>query len=158
VIRLRHHIHIDRKPDEVFALIDDPGRYPEFFLGVTQWSLRSKKPKGVGARYRVLMSVGSIQAGGTVEVTHRREPELIRWKSVQGVRQEGRWRLRPTDPGTELTLEIGFDLSGGPVGALVERLAGRTVERNMWATLLAARRLLEAEDDRPASAPALRSP
>ena len=42
-----------------------------------------------------------------------------------------------------MTLEVSFDLSGGPVGRLVELLAGRMVGRNLYATLLAARRLVE---------------
>ena len=45
----------------------------------------------------------------------------------------------------ELALEVSIDLSGGPVGDLVERVAGRILSRNLRATLLAARRLLEDE-------------
>ena len=92
------------------------------------------------------MKVGSIQAGGTIRVTEWSEDRSIAWTSEQGIHQDGKWKLRPVEPdGTELTLEIGFDLSGGPVGALVERLAGRIVARNLWATLLAVRRMLEME-------------
>ena len=129
---------------KVFDLVDEPRRYPEFFVGMTKWEPRSKKLRGVGAKYRVLMQVGSIEAGGTVGVTRRRVNELIEWKHEQGIRQEGRWRLRSIEGGTELALEVRYDLSGGIVGRLVEQVTGRIVERNLWATLLAARRLLEA--------------
>lgn len=90
------------------------------------------------------MKVGSIEAGGIVCVTTWTAPEVIEWESRQGVEQRGGWRLVPVGTGTELLIEIAFDLSGGPVGSVVEILAGRIVARNMWATLLAARRLLEA--------------
>ena len=136
-------IRIDRPPEEVFALVDDPARYPEFFKGMTRWESRSKRKRGVGARYRVLMKVGSIEAGGTVVVTERIENRRIGWEAEQGIRQEGRWELKPVDDATEVSLEVTFDLSGGPIGALVERMAGRIVSRNLWATLLAARRLVE---------------
>jgi ribosome-associated toxin RatA of RatAB toxin-antitoxin module len=150
VIRVRRKIIVERDPGAVFRLIDDPSRYSEFFRGITRWDLRSEKERGVGARYRVLMKVGSIQAGGTIRVTEWAENETIAWDAEQGIDQEGRWRLHPLSPGqTELMLEVGFDLSGGPVGKLVERLAGRIVARNMWATLLAVRRMLEAEVGRP---------
>ncbi len=142
---IRKSIVIEASPADVFELVDDPGRYPEFFVGMTKWELRSKKRRGVGAGYRVLMQVGSIEAGGTVVVTRRRAGELIEWCHEQGIRQEGRWRLRAVDGGTELALDVRYDLSGGLVGKLVEQLTGRIVERNLWATLLAARRLLEAE-------------
>nr|MBA2600354.1 SRPBCC family protein [Actinomycetota bacterium] len=136
---------IDDKPKKVFALISDPARYPDFFVGITRWKPMTKKKRGQGARYRVLMAVGSIEAGGTVKVERWDENVLITWGSEAGVEQRGRWELHPTDEGTELLLQIEFALSGGPVGWAVERLAGRTVVRNMWATLLAARRLIEME-------------
>ncbi len=145
MIRLTQRILIDDKPKKVFALISDPARYPDFFVGITRWKPMTKKKRGQGARYRVLMAVGSIEAGGTVKVERWDENVLITWGSEAGVEQRGRWELHPTDEGTELLLQIEFALSGGPVGWAVERLAGRTVVRNMWATLLAARRLIEME-------------
>lgn len=145
MIRLSQRILIDDKPKRVFALISDPARYPEFFVGITRWKPMTKKKRGEGARYRVLMAVGSIEAGGTVKVERWDENVLIAWGSEAGVEQRGRWELHSTDEGTELLLQIEFALSGGPVGWAVERLAGRTVARNMWATLLAARRLIELE-------------
>jgi len=145
VIRLTQRILIDDKPKKVFALISDPARYPDFFVGITRWKPMTKKKRGQGARYRVLMAVGSIEAGGTVKVERWDENVLITWGSEAGVEQRGRWELHPTDEGTELLLQIEFALSGGPVGWAVERLAGRTVVRNMWATLLAVRRLIEME-------------
>jgi ribosome-associated toxin RatA of RatAB toxin-antitoxin module len=141
---IRRGISIDAERGDVFELVDDPGRYPEFFVGITKWEPRSKKLRGVGARYRVLMQVGSIEAGGTIVVKRRRVNELIEWRYEQGIHQEGRWKLRELDGATELTLEVRYDLSGGVVGRLVEQITGRIVERNLWATLLAARRLLES--------------
>lgn len=141
---LRQRVAIERDIDEVFALVSDAARYPEFFKGLTKWTLLSERP-GLGARYRVLMKVGSIEAGGTVRVDEWTPPERIGWAWEQGLHQWGRWILSRTSRGTELTLETSFHLSGGPAGLLVERLAGRTVARNLRATLLAARRLLEDE-------------
>ncbi|MEA2447233.1 MAG: hypothetical protein QOK47_870, partial [Actinomycetota bacterium] len=111
----------------------------------TKWEPKTRKRKGVGAKYRVLMQVGSIEAGGIINVTERKQSKSIRWEAEQGIQQSGAWTLEPTDDGTRVTLEIDFDLSGGPLGALVSRMTGRIVSRNMWATLLAVRRLVEAE-------------
>lgn len=141
---VRRSLLIEKPPSEVFDLIDDTDRYPEFFVGMTRWQPRSENKSGVGARFRVLMKVGSIEAGGTVRVTEWTRPESIAWVYEEGIHQHGRWELQPRDAGTEVTLEVGFDLSGGPVGRLVEQIAGRIVGRNLTATLLAARRLLGA--------------
>lgn len=142
--KIVQEIVIERSPDDVWGLISDPDRYPDFFKGLTRWQLLDGQP-GMGARYKVLMQVGSIEAGGTLSVTEWSASEAIRWESEQGIDQQGSWQLRPLETGTKVTLEISFDLSGGPVGRLVEVLTGRIVARNMWATLLAARRLLESE-------------
>lgn len=140
---IRRSIVVDAPRGKVFDLVDDPGCYPEFFVGITKWEPRSKKRRGVGAKYRVLMQVGSIEAGGTVRVTERTVNDSIAWTWEQGIHQEGRWTVEDAGGRTELTLEVRYDLSGGPLGRLVEQLTGRIVERNLWATLLAARRLAE---------------
>ena len=141
---LRHRVVIERDIDDVFALVSDPDRYPEFFKGLTKWTLLSDAP-GLDARYRVLMKVGSIEAGGRVRVNEWTPPERIGWEWEQGLHQWGRWLLSKEEGGTELVLETSFHLSGGPAGLLVEQLAGRTIARNLRSTLLAARRLLESE-------------
>jgi ribosome-associated toxin RatA of RatAB toxin-antitoxin module len=154
--RLRRSVLIERKPADVFGLVSDPSRYPEFFTGITKWEPRSSKRRGLGAKFRVLMRVGSIEAGGTVRITDWKTNERIGWESESGVEQRGAWTIRPVAGGSELQLEIEFRLSG-LFGWLAERLAGRVVERHMSATLLGARRLLEFESRSGKSRSASRS-
>ncbi|HEX9312551.1 MAG TPA: SRPBCC family protein [Actinomycetota bacterium] len=150
--RLHRSLLIDREPGAVFALISDPERASEFFVGLTRWEPRSRRRRGLGARFKVLMRVGSIEAGGLVRITGWRPGELIEWESEAGITQRGRWAIRPATGGTELHLQIEFELEG-PGSWLVESIAGRVVGRNMTATLLAVRRMLEFES-RPARPPA----
>jgi ribosome-associated toxin RatA of RatAB toxin-antitoxin module len=145
MIRVQRSLLVERDPEAVFGLLSDPARYPEFMVGITHWRPLSGTRRGVGTRFRVLMRVGSIEAGGIVKVVKWDENRLIEWSSERGIQQRGRWELRRAKSGTEVQLTLEFDLSGGPVGRLVERLTGRMVSRNMYATLLAVRRLLEYE-------------
>jgi ribosome-associated toxin RatA of RatAB toxin-antitoxin module len=145
-MRVTRSITMNVPGDSVFGLVSDPNRYPEFFQGVTRWKPLSEGT-GVGARYRVLMQVGSIEAGGTVCVKEWEFPTDIAWESETGIRQRGRWSIDERPEGTTLTLEVEYALSGGPAGWLVERITSRIVGRHVWATLLAARRILELEDD-----------
>jgi hypothetical protein len=154
-MRVSRSIVLNHPPNVVFDVVSDPQSYPEFFQGVTRWKPLSNAV-GVGARYRVLMRVGSIEAGGTVRVCEWTEPSTIAWESEAGIRQRGRWTLAAhggsadgrgssrRDAGTRLTLDIEYALSGGPAGWLVERMSSRIVGRNAWATLLATRRLLDS--------------
>jgi ribosome-associated toxin RatA of RatAB toxin-antitoxin module len=104
---------VDREPEAVFDLLADPARYPEFFVGITRWERCSTKERGLGAEFRVLMRVGSIEAGGMVRVTDWQEPLTIAWRSERGTEQHGRWTVTPHENGhTEVTLEIAYDLAG----------------------------------------------
>jgi uncharacterized membrane protein len=145
MMRISRHVLIARPPGEVFALVSDLARGQEWFAGITRWDPRSRKRRGVGAKYRVLVKVGSIEAGGTLVVTEWKPNRTIAWESTDGVDQRGRWRLVRTRSGTELSLEVEYTLPG-PFGWIVERLAGRALARDMMATLLAARRILEFEE------------
>lgn len=139
---VRRSVLVRRDPATVFALVSDVDRYPEFLRGLTRWQPCDEGAVGVGSEFRVLMQVGSIEAGGRVRVVTWDEPACIAWRSVAGIDDRGRWRIEPVADGSRLTLEIDFRLEG-PVRWLVERLAARIVDRNVQATLLAARRLLE---------------
>jgi len=146
---LKRSIRVDREPEAVFDLLSDPGRFPEFFVGITRWERCSAKERGLGAEYRLLMRVGSIEAGGVVRVTDWQAPLTIAWRSERGIDQHGRWTVTARDDGeTDLALEIAYDLAGGPVGRLVEQIVARILGGNMDATLLAARRILTFEEGR----------
>ena len=147
MISIERSILIERPAADVFALVSDPARYPEFFAGITKWESRSEKTRGIGARFKVLMKVGSIEAGGAITVSNWEDDAVISWASEQGIRHKGQWSLEPNGDATELTLLMEYELAGGPVGWVVERIAARIVGRNLTATLLGARRLLEHEDD-----------
>jgi len=145
-MRVRESILVDRPPKEVWTLVGAPDRYREFFTGVTKWEPRSDVRDGIGARYRVLSKVGAIEAGGTLRVTEWEEERAIAWESESGIRQTWRVEVSPEGDGTRVSLEIAYGLSGGAVGWLVERITGRIIARHIWATLMAARRMLEHEN------------
>ncbi|MFN2591159.1 MAG: AMP-binding protein [Actinomycetota bacterium] len=142
---LRRSVLIEATPDAVFDLVSRPERYAEFMAGVTRWDARTKRTRGRGARFKILMKVGSIEAGGVVRITEWLKNRVIEWRAEQGIDQSGRWQIRPVEGGgTELSLQLEFNLVG-PLSGVVERLAARVVGRNVEASLLAARRILESE-------------
>lgn len=147
-MRIDRCILIHRPPADVFALISDHSAYDGFFVGISRWQPRSRRRRGVGARFRVLMKVGSIEAGGVLRVTEWEEPDRIAWESESGVDNRGAWTVREAASGTELSYEIEYSLPG-PFGWLAERLTGRVVDRNARATLMAVRRMLEHERRAP---------
>jgi ribosome-associated toxin RatA of RatAB toxin-antitoxin module len=138
---------VHREPSAVFDVISDVELYPTFLRGFSRWEQLGDDPVGEGTCFRVLMHVGSIDVGGTVRLVTWDEPTTIAWRSERGIDNRGRWLVEPQAAGSRLTFEVSFELEG-PVRWLVERLAARIVDRNVQATLLAARRVCERDDER----------
>ena len=66
----------------------------EFMVGITRWEVVGEQARGLGARYRILMLVGSAEVGGLVEIVEYDEGRDLAWTSVTGLDMRGRWRLR----------------------------------------------------------------
>ena len=88
------HTIVSAPLESVWAVVSDPERVLSFMSGVTRWEVDSEEPTGLGARYRMLMRVGSAEVGGLIEVVEWDPPRELAWTSVTGVDQRGRWRLR----------------------------------------------------------------
>src|SRR5689334_25376275 len=85
--------------ESVWAVVSDPARALSYMSGVTRWEVVSDEPAGLGARYRMLMRVGSAEVGGLIEIVEWEQPRELAWNSITGVDQRGRWRLRPAPGG-----------------------------------------------------------
>ena len=94
LMRLNESIVISAPPKLVWDYIADPDNALHFMSGVTRWEVDGEQRTGLGARYRMLIRVGSAEVGGLIEVVEFSEPRDMAWSSVTGVDQRGRWRLR----------------------------------------------------------------
>jgi uncharacterized membrane protein len=133
--------------ETVWEIVSDPERALSFMAGVTRWEVDGDKERGLGARYRMLMRVGSAEVGGLVEIVEWDPPRDLAWTSVTGVDQRGRWRLRPA-PGGRTRVEIrlaGGVAGGGLAGWLAERIAGPAVTSHLRSTCRQLARLVEHE-------------
>jgi uncharacterized membrane protein len=143
-------IGISAPPDVVWAFVADPERYLHFMAGITRWEVAGERREGMGARYRMLMRVGSAEIGGLVEVVEHEPARELAWTSVTGIDQRGRWRLRAQPDGdTQVQLRISYGVAGsGLLGWLAERVAQPQVSGNLRRTLLQLKRQVEHEQSR----------
>lgn len=153
-MRVSAQIDISASPEQVWEFITDPERYLHFMSGITRWEVSSDEPIGLGARYRMLMRVGSAEVGGLVEVTEWDEPRDMAWNSVTGVDQRGRWRVRERAAGrTHVEFRLSYGVAGaGILGYLSERLSAPTVQGNLRRSLQQLKRAVEHEQLRRAAA------
>ena len=153
-MRVGASVVIAAAPERVWAVVSDPERALSFMSGVTRWEVASDEPTGLGARYRILLRVGSAEIGGLVEVVEWDRPRELAWTSVTGIDQRGRWRLRHAGTGlTRVELRLAYGVAGsGLTGWIAERIAAPTVTGHLRRTLRRLKRMIEQEQMRERAA------
>jgi uncharacterized membrane protein len=153
-MRVEAAIDVAAPPELVWEFVTNPARYLHFMTGITRWEVTTEQDRGLGARYRTLMRVGSAEVGGLVEIVECDEPRDLAWMSVTGIDQRGRWRLRERDFGrTDVELRLSYGVAGsGLLGWAAERVAAPTVTANLRRTLQQLKRQVEHEQLRAAAA------
>ena len=145
-MRIAEHVDVLAPPAIVWEQVSDPSRVLDFFAGVTRWECVGGPRTGLGARYRMLMRVGSAEVGGLIEVVEFDAERVLAWNSVTGIDQRGRWRVRSLGVSTRVELRIQFGVAGGGVGGwLSELLAAPIVRGNVKRTLSQLQRAVEHE-------------
>ena len=159
-MRVEAKIEITAPPSLVWEYISDPSRYLHFMSGVTRWEVMGSKRTGVGARYRMLLRVGSAEVGGLIEVVEFNRNADLAWTSITGIDQRGRWRLREAREGrsTITTLRLSYGVAGSGIsGWLAEQVAAPSVRGHLRRTLQQLKRQVEHEQLRTAAAERRRS-
>jgi uncharacterized membrane protein len=118
----------------------------------------SEEPGGVGARYKMLMRVGSAEIGGLIEIVEWLPERELAWTSITGIDQRGRWRLREHlyDDGSmctwvELRMTAGV-IGSGLFGWIAEQVAAPTVRGHLRRSLQQLKRQVEHEELRARAA------
>lgn len=144
-MRVEQKIVVNAPRDEVWDFITDPANYSTFFSGITRWDVEGRKKKGLGARYRMLMHVGSAEVGGLIEVVEFDAPADMAWTSVLGIDHRARWRLRERGPNrTAVTFRISYTAPGGLLGWLADQLSSPFVARNLRSAVEGLKRQVES--------------
>jgi uncharacterized membrane protein len=156
-MRVGAQIDVNAPADAIWAFVDDPSRYLHFMSGITRWEVVGDQASGLGARYRMLMHVGSAEVGGLVEVVEHDPGCDMAWVSVVGIDQRGRWRLRPVrrsgEQVTRVELRLSYGVAGsGIFGWLAEHVAAPTVRGHLRRSLQQLKRQVEHEQLRNAAA------
>jgi uncharacterized membrane protein len=146
-MRVGAQLIVAAPPQRVWDSVSDPQQVLSFMSGVTRWEVQTEEPTGLGARYRMLLRVGSAEIGGLIEIVEWDEPCDLAWTSVTGIDQRGRWRLREL-PGerTRVELRLAYGVAGaGPAGWIAERIAAPAVSAHLRRSLHQLKRLVEQD-------------
>lgn len=146
-MRLNESVIVSAPPKLVWDHLAEPSNYLHFMSGVTRWEVVGEQSSGLGARYRMLIRIGSAEVGGLIEIVEWNVERDLAWSSVTGVDQRGRWRLRETPEGhTRVELRFSYGVAGaGLSGMLAERVAAPTLSGHLRRSLQLLKRQVEHE-------------
>src|SRR3954463_1683313 len=133
-MRVEACLDVQAPADMVWDIVTDPEAMPNVLAGITRWDVCGDVDRGLGARYRVRMLVGSAEVGGLVEGVEFDERRDMAWTTVTGGAHGAGWRLRPApDGGTRVMLRLSYSAPGGVLGLLADRFSAPMVRRNLQA-------------------------
>ncbi len=122
-------------PQEMYALVTDVARYPEFLPWCDHAQVLEQDDKGMTAE--VGISFGGVRQTFTTRNTHE-EPSQVGMQLVKGPfsKLDGQWNFHPLGDGSqrackvELSLNYGFDNAalGALVGPVFDKIAASMVD------------------------------
>lgn len=114
---IEHSAILKASPERVFALlerIEDFVDYSDLVQAI--------EPLG-DDKYRWHVHAVGMDWTFDVMITESRAPQVLAWESLNGVHNQGCYRLRPVGGGTEVTLTLTYEIRN----RLVEKAVNRAV-------------------------------
>jgi uncharacterized protein YndB with AHSA1/START domain len=112
-------IEIDRRPEDVFAYLDDLARHGEWQQQIVSTKVDGEGPTKVGTRATDVRRMGKREMTVTYEITEHDPPKLFAFRGLNGpVRPIGRGTVEPLDEGKRSRVTLELDFTGHGIGKL----------------------------------------
>ncbi len=143
-IRAETSVDIERPPADVFAVLADVARLPEWQTGCVDVELESEGALSVGSRFRQRVVFAGRHATQLVEVQELEPDRLLTLRVLSGpLRLQARHALEPVDAGTRLSVVMEGQLGG--IGRLAGGLVRRGAEHQFRTWFRRLKALVESE-------------
>ncbi|OJA04681.1 SRPBCC family protein [Halomonas sp. QHL1] len=120
---IEHSEIINAPPERVFELL----RRVEDFADYSDL-IRSIETLGVN-RYRWHVRAVGMDWAFDVMVTEIKPPNVLAWESLNGVKNQGRYRLREVPEGTEVALTLSYEIRNRLMEKAVNKAAKPLVSK-----------------------------
>jgi uncharacterized membrane protein len=137
-------IEIDRRPEDVFAYLDELEKHSEWQADLLSSRLESGGPVGVGTRAVDTRKVPGGPREMTYEITEHDPPRKSSWRVVDGpVRAVGSVIVEPVGDGSRSRVTVEFDLHGHGIGVLVAPFARMQARKQVPRDQASLKKILE---------------
>jgi uncharacterized protein YndB with AHSA1/START domain len=140
-------IEIDRKPEEVFAYLDDVERHGEWQEQIVGVEPEGDQPMGVGKRVRETRRVPGGDRTMTYEVTEYDPPRQSSFRVLDGpIRAIGTVSVEPVGDGSRSRVTFTLDFKGhGLAGKVLLPVAKTQARKQIPKDQAAMKKLLESQ-------------
>jgi uncharacterized membrane protein len=117
-------IEIARRPDDVFAYLDDLARHGEWQEQLVSAQKLGDEPTRVGTKSTEKRRMGKREMTSTYEVVEHDPPRVFAFRGIDGpVRAVGRATVEPLAGGSSSRVSLVLDFEGHGFGKLLVPLA-----------------------------------
>lgn len=126
-------IEIDRRPEDVFAYLDEHERHREWQREIVSAKVQTEGSVRVGTRVSETRKLGGREQDTSYEITEHDPPRRSSFRGVAGpVRPVGTVTVEPVGDGSRSSVSIDFDLVGhGWLGRVIAPLARRRARKTI---------------------------
>jgi uncharacterized membrane protein len=141
-------IEIDRKPEDVFAYLDDVERHGEWQEQIVAVERQDDGPLRVGSRVKETRRVPGGDRTMTYEVTEHNPPRQSSFRVLDGpIRADGTISIAPIGDGSRSRLTITIDFTGhGLAGKVLLPVAKAQARKLIPKDQARLKELLESHD------------
>ena len=119
---IRESVEIARRPEDVYAYLDDLARHGEWQESLVNAHVDTEGPTKVGTRVTEQRRIGKREQTMKYEITEHTPPRTFAFHGTDGpVRVVGKGTVEPAGEGSRVTIELDFE--GHGFGKLIAPLA-----------------------------------
>jgi uncharacterized membrane protein len=152
VTHIERAIHIERSPNEVFAVLTDLDRLPDWATVVIETREVSDRPLRAGCTFRQRIRVLGREIESEWRIADYDPPRTVGYEASapDGGTLTMQQTVSPSDGGSEVKLLLDYELPGGVLGELLDRAVVEAQnEKEAERSLQRLKRLAEAGIDDP---------
>ena len=139
-------IEINRRPEDVFAYMDDLGKHAEWQDQIVSTHVETDGPTHVGTRATDKRRLPGGTRDITYEITEHSPPHKSSFRGVTGpIRPTGTVTVEPLDGGARSKLTLELDLQGQGLGVLFAPLARASARKEVPKSHRRLKEILERE-------------
>ena len=141
---ITHSIEIDRRPEDVFAYVDQLERHGEWQSSIVRTRVETEGPVRVGTRVVDTRRIGSREQDVPYEITAYDPPRTSSFRGVAGpIRPVGTMRVDPLGDGSRSRVTLDMDLKGHGLGILLAPIARRQARTEVGQSHAKLKEILE---------------